>query len=154
MKTVTIVISALAVGGLVLGGLSACSQRFKTPEGRADHIVKKITKKLELNETQVAKLDVLKNEILTVRKEMKGKKENTHKSLREILGQPKLDQTRVMSIFNGHVKDINKQAPRVVAALGGFWDSLTPEQQTKIREKMEKHMSRHGRWGHGHGYGH
>ncbi len=151
MKIILVLISILAIGGLILGG---CAHRYKDPEKRAEHFSNKISKKLELNAEQKTRLDAVTREFLTARKEMKGKKEASRKTLRDMLNQPKLDQDKVMSIYKDHVNDMNTHAPRVVAALGDFWDSLTPEQQTKAREKMEKHFERHGRWGHKHGHHH
>jgi Spy/CpxP family protein refolding chaperone len=146
MKIALVLISFLAIGALVFGG---CAHRYKTPEQRADHFTQKITKKLDLNDEQKARLNTLKDEIFTVRKEMQGNREMTRNIVRNLLNAPKLDQDKAVAIVNGHVKDINVQAPRVIAALGGFWDSLNPEQQAKVREKMEKHFEGHSRWGHG-----
>lgn len=149
MKIALILISILAIGGLVLGG---CAHRYKDPEKRAEYFSNKISKKLELSAEQKTKLDAVTREFLATRKEMKNKKEVTRKTLGDLLNQPKLDQDKVMSVYKDHVNSMNTHAPRIVAALGGFWDSLTPEQQTKIREKMEKHFKHRGRWGHGRGY--
>jgi Spy/CpxP family protein refolding chaperone len=151
MKIILVLISILAIGGLILGG---CAHRYKDPEKRAEHFSNKISKKLELNAEQKVKLDAVTRAFLTTRTEMKGKKEDTRNTLRDVLSQTKFDQDKVMSVYKNHVNDMNTHAPRIVAALGGFWDSLTPEQQAKAREKMEKHFERHGRWGHKHGHHH
>lgn len=149
MKIILVLISILAVAGLILGG---CAHRYKDPEKRAEYFSNKISKKLELNADQKIKLDAVTAEFMTARKEMKGKKDATRNTLREVLNQPKFDQGKVMSIYKDHVSDMNDHAPKIVAAVGDFWDSLTPEQQAKAREKMEKHFERHGRWGHKHGH--
>ncbi len=146
MKIVLILISILAIGGLILGG---CAHRYKDPEKRAEYFSNKISKKLELNAEQKTKLDAVTREFLAARKEMKSKKEKSRETLRNVLNQPRFDQDKVMSVYKDHVNDMNSHAPRIVAAVGGFWDSLTPEQQAKAREKMEKHFKRHNRWGHG-----
>lgn len=146
MKIALILISILAIGALVIGG---CAHRYKTPEQRADYFMQKITKKLDLNDEQKARLDIIKDEMLAVRKEMQSKREESRDTVRDLLNAPRLDQDTAVAIVNGHVKDISVQAPRIIAALGGFWDSLNPEQQAMVREKMEKHFEGHGRWGHG-----
>lgn len=149
MKIILVLISILAIGGLILSG---CVHRYKDPEKRAEYFSNKISKKLALNADQKTKLDTVTREFMTARKEMKGKKEDTRKIMRDLLNQPKLDQDKIMSVYKDHVSDMNTHAPRIVTALGGFWDSLTPEQQIKAREKMEKHFKHHGRWGHKHGH--
>ncbi len=146
MKIALILISILALGALVIGG---CAHRYKTPEQRADYFMQKITKKLDLNDEQKAKLNTIKDEMLVVRKEMQSKREEARNTVRDLLNAPRLDQDKALSVVNSHLKDINAQAPRVIAALGGFWDSLNPEQQAKVREKMKKHFEYHGHWGHG-----
>jgi hypothetical protein len=146
MKIALVLISILAIGALVIGG---CAHRYKTPEQRADYFTQEITNKLGLNGEQKAKLDIIKDEMLAVRKEMQGKREETRDTVRDLLNAPKLDQNTAVAIVDGHVKNISVQAPRIIAALGGFWDSLNLEQQVMVREKMEKHFEDHGRWGHG-----
>ena len=81
---------------------------------------------------------------------MKNKRQVSQKIIGEVLNEQKFDQAKLMSVYSGHVDDMNAHAPLVVAALGDFWDSLDSEQQAKIRAKMEKHFSRQGRWGHRH----
>lgn len=146
MKIALVLISILAIGALVIGG---CVHRYKTPEKRAEHITQKITKKLDLNDEQIANLDLIKNEILAVRKELQTKREESRDTISDLLNAPKLDQDKAMTVVNEHVNGISSQAPRVIAALAGFWDSLDPEQQAKVREKMDKHFERQGHWSHG-----
>lgn len=149
MKIALVIISILAIVGLIVGG---CAHRYKDPEKRAEYFSNKISKKLDLNADQKTKLDAVTKEFMAARTEMKGKKDATRSTLREVLNQPKFDQGKVMSVYKGHVSDMDTHAPRIIAAVGDFWDSLTPEQQAKAREKMEKHFERHGRWGHKHGH--
>lgn len=149
MKTVLILISVLAIGGLILGG---CANRYKDPDKRAEYFSNKISKKLELDAGQKTRLDAVIAELQSARKVMKGKKQESRETLRTLLNQPKLDQGKVMTLYQDHVKDMNTHAPRIIATLGNFWDSLTPQQQAKAREKMEKHFARHDRWGHKQGH--
>ena len=137
----TVIISALVIGG--------CTHSRKNPEKHAEHIMQKITKKLDLNKEQKANLETLKDEILAVRLKSQSKRADTHKNVRDLLNAPQLDQDKALSLVNNHVKGIEDLAPRVLAAAGGFWDSLNPEQQAKVREKMEKHLKHHGSWNNG-----
>ena len=65
-----LLVSALTFMGFAVG----CGMHNASPEKRADHIVEQIKGKLDLNEAQVSKLEVVKNELLNARKEMKEKK--------------------------------------------------------------------------------
>ena len=146
MKISLALISVLAIAALVLGG---CAHRYKTPEQRADYYTEKIAKKLDLNDEQKVKLELIKGELLAVREEMQGKREEARNSVRDLLSAPVIDQDKARALVNGHVEDISAKTPGIIAALAGFWDSLTPEQQTKVREKLEKHFERRGCWSHG-----
>lgn len=106
-------------------------------------------KKLDLNDEQKVKLDAIKDEMLAVREEMKGKREETRNTVNDLLSAPVFDQDMAVALVNGRVEDISAQSPRIIAALAGFWDSLNPEQQAKIREKLEKHFDHNGCWSHG-----
>lgn len=143
MKISLILISVLAMVTMTLGG---CAHRFTTPEQRADHFVTIISKKLDLNEEQKANLDTLRDEVLAVREGLEDKREENRSIVRNLLGDPVLDQNKATALVNDHFDDLSSQSPRIVAALANFWDSLNPEQQSKIREKVEKHSDRKGCW--------
>lgn len=144
MKIALVLITIIAISALVMGG---CAERFKTPEKRAEYFTQKIEKQLDLNDEQRAKLAIVKDEILTIRNEMRGKHEATHASVRDLLNASSLNQEKAITLVNGHVSEISNQAPRAIAALGGFWDSLNPEQQAKVREKMDEHFEQRSHWG-------
>lgn len=145
MKIALIIIAIVAIGALVFG---VCVHRYSTPEKRAEHITKSITKKLGLNETQQAKLNSLKEEILSSRQAMKTNREAGFSTLRELLSQPHFDQERANTALDNHLQTISSRTPDVISAVGNFWDSLNPEQQATVKAKMEKFQScRSRRWG-------
>lgn len=156
MKTVTILLSTLAVGGLILGGLTACSPHGKDPEQRAAHFAKKIKSKLDLDEAQAGKLDTLMDTMLKAHKESSERRSKHRETVKEMLSQPKLDRQRAQTLFDEHMQARQEHAPAVINALGDFWDSLRPEQQAKAREDIEEKMKHMERWGrhHGCGFGH
>ncbi|MEW8033430.1 MAG: Spy/CpxP family protein refolding chaperone [Candidatus Thiodiazotropha endolucinida] len=146
MKISLALFSVITIATLMLGG---CAHHYKTPEQRADYFTEKIAKKLDLNDEQKVKLDAIKDEMLAVREEMKGKREETRNTVNDLLSAPVFDQDMAVALVNGRVEDISAQSPRIIAALAGFWDSLNPEQQANIREKLEKHFDHNGCWSHG-----
>lgn len=129
-----------AVTGLVIAiGLAACGWHAKTPEEKADYMVSKLTNKLDLTDSQVVELEKLKNDLITVRQDWMAKKEETHKTIEELLKQPVLDQQRVLTLIKEHTEATNEKAPIVVSSVANFYDSLTPEQQATLRDKIAKH---------------
>jgi periplasmic protein CpxP/Spy len=145
MKTFTklAVIAVLGVG--LFGAMAGCAHHFthKTPQERADWIVKKIRDELKLNDAQLGKLNALKDELLAVRSEYRKKHGDTQKTVDELLSQPTLDQTRVLAMVKERTQEVNDKAPQVVAAFAGFYDSLTPDQQKKLHDEIIERMKHH-----------
>ncbi len=147
MKKRNKVMIAIASGIALISGLAACGHH-RSPEDRAEYMVEKITSKMELTEPQVSKLEALKNELLNVRQSMLAERDTVHEEVNELLNQPTLDQTRALTLVQNRTDSINQKAPQVITALAGFYDSLNPEQQAMLREKLEAHKAHRGHWRH------
>jgi protein CpxP len=140
---VTIVITTM------LGAMSGCAYSFrhKSPQERADWLVNKISDELKLNDAQLGKLNVLKDELLTMRGDYRKKRSETKLAIDEMLSQPTLDQTRALALIRDRTQEVNEKAPRAVSAFAAFYDSLTPEQQKKLHDEVTERMKRHhGYW--------
>ena len=144
LTKVAIVSSVLVIGA---GTLAACSHHYKTPEERAAWIVEKISDKLDLNDMQKAKLDVVKTEMIKLRKQFDGDKEATHKQMLEVVSKPTLDRDALLNMIRARTEVVSTNSPQIVAALGDFYDSLNPNQQEQVRKKMKEDMEHHG-WHH------
>ena len=133
----------------MLGAMSGCAYSFKhkSPQERADWLVNKLSDELKLNDAQLGKLNVLKDELLTMRGDYRKKRSETKLAIGEMLSQPTLDQTRALALIRERTQEVNEKAPRVVSAFAAFYDSLTPEQQKKVHDEVTKQMKRHhGYW--------
>lgn len=141
------VIAVLGVG--ILGMMTGCAYRFmhKSPQERAEWIVKNLGEELKLNDAQMGKLNALKDELLAVRSDYRKKRSETRKTVGELLSQPTLDQTRVLTLIKEGTQEVDDKAPQVVNAFAAFYDSLTPEQQKKLHDEVTERMERHhGYW--------
>lgn len=139
----------LAIGGLALiGSLAACNQRDHRPdpEAFAERIMDRVSEKLNLNQEQVAKLDGVKEALLNARKEMREQRSDKQAELMSLLDQPTLDQQKALALVNERGDAIKAQAPKVIAAVAAFYDSLTPEQQQTLRTTIQERMERHDRY--------
>ena len=149
MKPLTKLAVSAALGLVIFGAVAGCGYRFahKTPQERADWIVKNISDELKLNDAQLGKLNALKDELLAARSEYRKKHGATQKTVDELFSQPTLDQARVLAMIKERTQDVNDKAPQVVTAFAGFYDSLTPEQQKKLHDEITERMKRHhGYW--------
>ena len=140
---------------LALGGLTACGSRGDHARGWSDEritemrgkVIEKVTNKLELNEVQKQKLGVLTDEMLAARKAVKGDTTDPRADLRALIAADKFDRTKAQAMLDQKTQAVQGNGPKVLAAFGDFFDSLTPEQQKQVREKMDKRG--HGWWGRG-----
>ncbi len=141
--------SILIIGALVVvGSFIACSSHHD-PEHRAQWVLEKVGKKLELNETQQVLLKNVSEEILAARVATREQMGADREQLLALLEEPTLDQDTVLSLIQTRTNDFNERAPDIVAAAGEFYDGLTVEQQSKIREFIQEHKgSKHRRGNH------
>ena len=146
---------ALTSATVVLGGLTACGSRGDHARGWSDErvteargrMVEKISEKLELNAGQKAKLEVLADEMIASRKAMRGESGDFRNDLQALIAADKFDRTKAQQMLDQKTQALQGSGPKVLAAFGDFYDSLNPEQQKQVRERLERRG--HGWWGRG-----
>ena len=150
MKNRTKGIIAVISGCVLTTSLVACGYHNKSPEEKASYMMVKISKKMELTETQVVHLEKLKNDLLRFRQHFVDGRDETHKTIDDLLSQPTLAQQPLVDLVQAHTSAVNKQAPTVVASMAGFYNSLNPEQQAMLRKRIAEHRQRRHKWHHRH----
>lgn len=138
MKRIT-KISLVVVGTLVLVGAFSACRHHHDPEERAQWMQNKVTKKLELNDTQQLQLKQVSDEMMDARQSMKQQFGDSREQLLGLFEQPTLDQAQILNLLQSHTQAFNERAPGIVAAVGEFYDGLNPDQQAEIREFMHEH---------------
>lgn len=136
---------------LLAGALAACGHHryHDDPEKRLNGMMEEVTDELKLNEMQQSKLAVLKGELVNLSSQVRNERDSVHSTLDGLISQPTLDQARLTTLITQKSTFINEHAPSLVAALAGFYDALTPEQQGRLREEFKDHSRRHCRfWSH------
>ena len=63
-----------------------------------------------------------------------------------VLAGNTFDRARAQALLSQKTEAVQSQGPKVITALADFYDSLTPEQQQQVRERLEK---RHDWWSRG-----
>ena len=145
MKISKRAIIVITGGALLIGGVVACNRGMHcgSPEERGKWMVEKVSKELELNETQQARLVEMKDEFLDVRKAMRSNREQTRTDVLALLNQPTLDREKVNTIVGQHIETISMRSPAIIDAIGNFYDSLDDSQRAELREFIEHKMDRH-----------
>ncbi len=132
------VIGTLVVSSIFVGGCIAKRIICKTPEKRAESIVKKLTKKLDLTKEQVDKVNQIKDEILERTKKYKDEREAMHNELLDLMKSDKLDRAKLESFVNKYEARMKELKPFFLDKIIEFHNILTPEQRNKIIEKVNK----------------
>jgi len=151
MKLTRRTIIYMTGGVLLTVGVVACNHgmHYGSAEERGEWMVQKVSKELELNEVQLARLAEVKDEFLEARKTMRSDREQTRADVLAMLQQPTLDRDKANAIVGQHIDTINSRTPVIIDAVGNFYDSLDDAQRVELREfiehKMEHHHGRH-RW--------
>ena len=142
MKISKRTIIVITAGTLLIGGVAACKHKMHsaTPEERGEWVVEKVSKKLELNETQKIKLVNLKDELLAVRKTMRSDRDEKRAEVLAMMKQPTLDRVKVNTMVQQKINVASTQAPVVIDAMADFYDSLDDAQSAELVEHIEDKM--------------
>jgi Spy/CpxP family protein refolding chaperone len=137
---------------ILVGGLSACSHhRHDYGMGMSEteraefrgKMIARVASKLDLNAEQKQRLDVLADKLQQQRAALVGKATDPRAELQALVAGDKFDRTRAQTLVTEKTAALNSKSPDVIAAMADFFDSLTPVQQTKVREAMQ---GRHHWW--------
>ena len=138
---------------VVLGGLTACGsrdhargwsdERITEVRGKA---IEKISDRLDLNVDQKAKLAVLADQMIASRKAFRGNTDS-RTDLQALVAGDKFDRSKAQQLLDQKLQAAQGNGPQMLSAFGDFYDSLNPEQQKQVREKLERRG--HGWWGRG-----
>ncbi len=145
----------LTAATVVLGGLTACGSRGDHAKGWSDEritevrgkAIERISSTLELNTDQKAKLGLLADEMIASRKAFKGNSADPRADLKALIASDKFDRTKAQAMLDQKTQVVQGNGPKMLAAFGDFYDSLTPAQQQQLREKMDRRGR--GWWGRG-----
>ncbi len=138
---------------ILVGGLSACGHHrhgygaSMSAEDQAQmrgKIVERVAGKLDLNAEQKQRLNVLADKLQEQRAALVGKTTNPRADMQALVAGEKFDRTRAQTLLTEKTAAITSKSPEVITAMADFYDSLTPTQQTKVREAMQK--GHHGWW--------
>jgi Spy/CpxP family protein refolding chaperone len=143
----------LTTATVVLGGLTACGSRGDHARGWSEErvtemrgkAIERISSKLELNAEQKQKLGVLADQMIASRKAFRSEGADPRADFKALVAGEKFDRAKAQSLLDQKTAAVQGNAPKVLTALADFYDSLNPEQQRQVREKLDKRG--HGRWG-------
>jgi protein CpxP len=135
---------AVILAGVVALSISAC-HRYRTATERADRLVNKITKELDLNEQQQAKLAAVREAFLSARSQARPEHEAMFNDALAVVQSDQLDQAKLVQLLDRHHAAQKLQAAAVIPKLAEFHASLRPDQRAKAAEELKRFRERmHG----------
>jgi Spy/CpxP family protein refolding chaperone len=132
--------------GMLISGVALFSGCRRHSHGhKAEFMVDYISEALDLNESQQAQLDQIKDELMTKAKGMHVDKEALHEELVTQLRSEEIDQVRVKVIIAEHREKMDEIIDLMLAHLAEFHKTLTAEQKEKLIAKIETFKKWHHR---------
>ena len=137
-KLVSFGLVAMVAAAVLAGGCAKERFACKSPEKRAEFIVKRLTNTLDLSKEQVEKLNKIKDEILARTKNVQNDRQAMREEALALVKSEKLDRNALLNMISKREKAWNDLKPFMIDKLIEFHGMLTPEQKIKLAEKMEK----------------
>jgi protein CpxP len=143
---------SLLGASILVGGLTACGhqrQAFGSNMSAEDQaqmrgkIIDRVSGKLDLNADQKQRLNVLADKLQEQRAALVGQTTDPRADMRALVAGDKFDRSPAQTLVAEKTAAISSKSPELITAMADFYDSLTPAQQTKVREAMQ---GRHGWW--------
>jgi Spy/CpxP family protein refolding chaperone len=130
-----IVILMAAITAMIL---TSC---YRTPEQRAESMVKHLATELKLDSSQTAKLEKIKDEFLTMRPGMINMRAETVREANDLMRGAEIDKARLNALVDKNQVKMNEMIRFVADKFTEIHDMLTPEQREKLVLMIEKHMT-------------
>lgn len=132
--------------GMLISGVALFSGCRRHSHGhKAEFVVDYISETLDLNESQQAQLDQIKDELLVKAQGMHADKESMREELVAQLRSEEIDQERVKTLVAEHRAKMDEIVDLIVVRLAEFHKTLTPEQKEKLIAKIETFKKWHHR---------
>ena len=129
---------------LIFGMFGFVSCQRKTPQQKADYVVKKVSSRLDLNEAQELKLEKIKVKALAIHARNKSTKEEMFGKVKGMILSDKLDEGEVKDLMSQRRQLIDEVVPEVLPDIIDFHASLNAEQKKDVVKFMDKIKKRHG----------
>jgi Spy/CpxP family protein refolding chaperone len=138
-----VVITAAVTAGIIFGAQAFRHYYYERhfwgrPEKRAEYLVGKITKKLDLNAVQQEKLERIKTEILAKTKNFRKEGDSLRKEMRSLFTSDKLTKGMVDKFLKERRAKIDELRPFFVDKIIEFHNMLTPAQRGKFAGMIER----------------
>lgn len=144
-KSTKIIIAGVMVLG-VSGGVFAYGAHNHwnmSPQDKADFVTDRVSKKLDLDESQKQNLRVLTNDMMAIMNEIRESRQSHLTEVEKLLAEPVFNQASALEMVQEKTRKINEKAPATIASLALFLDSLNPDQKSELQSFIGDRMQHH-----------
>ena len=145
IKSAIIITIVVIVLGLLVAGCSKHRFYNKSPQEKAEWVAKKISSELDLDDSQRAKLDEIKTEVLAKQQSFSGIKSELWDEVHKQITSGAVDEQKLNNLFAGKETQFTEMRTFAISKFAEFHAILTTEQRAELAEKMNK---MHDRWHH------
>ena len=132
--------------GMLISGVAFFSGCRRHSHGhKAEFMVDYISETLDLNESQQAQLNQIKDQVMNKARQMRADKESMHEELVLQLRSEAIDEERVRAVIAERRAQMDEVVDLIVGRLAEFHKTLTPEQKEKLVAKIETFKKWHHR---------
>jgi Spy/CpxP family protein refolding chaperone len=125
-----------------VAGFAGC--RRHSPQQKAEFMVDYVAESLDLNESQRAHLDQIKDELMEKGIQMRADKSVMYAELVAQLRSEEIDQNRLKAMVTDHKTKMEELIDLGIVRLAEFHKTLSPEQREKLVAKLESFKKWHG----------
>ena len=129
---------------LLVGVASFSGCRRHSPDQKAEFMVDYVSETLDLDASQQAHLDRIKEELLEKGVQMRAERGTMHSELVTQLRSEEIDQGRLKSLVTEHKVKMEALIDLAIVRLAEFHKTLTAEQREKLVAKLESFKKWHG----------
>lgn len=132
-----------ALIGVVGISLTACGHHRDSPADKADWVVKKMTRKLDLNEDQQLKLRDVTDIFVDQRESHRSERSEQFEQVLAQVRKPELDKALLTQMVDNHQQRVAEVSPQVIDKLAIFHASLDDEQKEEIADRLMRFRKHH-----------
>ncbi|HEY7161102.1 MAG TPA: Spy/CpxP family protein refolding chaperone [Acidobacteriota bacterium] len=105
----------------------------------------KLSKELNLNDEQKAKLDTFKQDMETAMDQRRETHDQIHQILKDELSKDNPDFDKIRPMIDQQIDAVAQSAHDFVGRVGDFYKDLTPEQKKILKDHIMERMGGHDR---------
>lgn len=113
-------------------------RRFSCHHGLGEWFVRRVARKLRLSEDQRSQLSILRDIVVSQRRQMRGIHRDRQEEMSALLTGTRLDRDKAVELLQIPMQAVNDCGHAIIEAFGNFYDSLEGDQQVRLRQYFEQ----------------